>query len=627
MKPDRLLRKLFDRDDDPLPCADVRFPEKGGSFDYRDAFTDEIVKIRSLQLVDTSLWKLLVDQFRLGNVDDPGATWKGEYWGKMMRGACFVCQTFPAADPDNVLYAALEGAVRDLLSTEDSLGRIATYSVGKEFTGWDLWCRKYVMLGLLYFLDISKSEELSTEILAAVCREADYIMAKVGHGEGKREIVTCTGAWDGLNSCSILEPFVLLFNATKDPKYLEYAEYIASFGGTAHENYFKLMLEDETPLASLKQPKAYEMISCFDGLAELSKINGDEDAREAVIRFGDRMLREEMTVIGSLGADSEILNHSSLMQSDGDFKPTLDFKGEIYSTMQETCVTVTWMKFVWQLWRMTGDVKYMDAFEFSMVNAMSSALKDNLDPTENGGIPLPVYSYAPIRDTERSKLVGGQQPIRDGSLYGCCVCISSAGFALDTLSSVAHDNDGKVYVNLYRNGTVTVSGLSFTVTTDYPLSGKITLTVDQADGERTLALRVPLWAEEAELTHNGDTDTVKAGYAEVSVHEGDTLVLELPMNVRFLTPDDASDVPTGRDDHRAVLRGPVVFALDHIGDAPTLPLDEKAETVFTGAGEEPVLHRAALTLTTTNGGNVTLVDYRSAGQTDNHRVSAWIKIR
>lgn len=623
MKSDNLFSKLFELKSD-LPCADARFAESAGAFDFDDALSGEIAKIRKIQLLDRELWKKLVDIFRPDNSDGENGTWKCEYWGKMMRGACFVYKTAPT--PDDQLYSVLEETVRDLLTTQDELGRICTYSVSDEFGGWDIWGRKYVMLGLIYFLEICRDDGLCSDVLAALMAHADYITEKLGHGENQREIAACSGAWDGLNSCSILEPFVLLFKLTKEPRYLEFSEYIASFGGTLHENYFKMALEDTTPIASYGQPKAYEMISCFDGLAELSKITGNEDDRRAVINFADRLLREEATVIGCLGCDSECLNHASVMQSDGSFIPTMEFKGEDIHIMQETCVTVTWMKFMWQLWRMTGDSKYIDAFEISMYNAMSASLKDEIYPDENGGIILPVHSYSPLRHDIRSEIVGGQQLITENSLYGCCVCISSAGFALNTIAAAGHDSDGVIYLNLYRNGRIVSGDVALDVKTDYPLSGLVNIDVSSADGRKTLALRIPEWAGKADVTVNGDTHTVRSGYCELAVSQGDTITLELPMDVQFITPDDAADVSTERDDYLCIRRGPIVFALDDTDeDEPTVRIDTDADASLAESAD--VQCRYALTVKTTDGNAVTLVDYRSAGQVRGHKASAWIKVK
>ena len=41
--------------------------------------------VKAEQLTDRSLWKLFVDQYREKADTDNG--WRGEYWGKTMRGA------------------------------------------------------------------------------------------------------------------------------------------------------------------------------------------------------------------------------------------------------------------------------------------------------------------------------------------------------------------------------------------------------------------------------------------------------------------------------------------------------------------------------------------------------------
>ena len=62
----------------------------------------------------------------------------GEYWGKLMRGACMTWQY----TGDQELYKILREAVLKLLDTQDEEGRISTYSRQEEFNGWDIWCRK-----------------------------------------------------------------------------------------------------------------------------------------------------------------------------------------------------------------------------------------------------------------------------------------------------------------------------------------------------------------------------------------------------------------------------------------------------------------------------------------------------
>ena len=103
--------------------------------------------IEEEQLFNTKLWKLFTEQFKAGNVDDENLGWRGEYWGKMMRGACITYKYTQSSK----LYGILEKTVYDLLDAQDELGRFSTYSVGNEYKGWDLWSRKYILFGLLHF--------------------------------------------------------------------------------------------------------------------------------------------------------------------------------------------------------------------------------------------------------------------------------------------------------------------------------------------------------------------------------------------------------------------------------------------------------------------------------------------
>ena len=48
---------------------------------------------------------------------------------------------------DAELYDVLTETVWDMLTVADSDGRVSTYSRETEFGAWDLWCRKYVLLG------------------------------------------------------------------------------------------------------------------------------------------------------------------------------------------------------------------------------------------------------------------------------------------------------------------------------------------------------------------------------------------------------------------------------------------------------------------------------------------------
>ena len=169
--------------------------------------------IQKQQLCDRVLWAKFVNQFRLQpDADNKG--WRGEYWGKMMRGGALIYGY--TQDPE--LYDVLTETVRDMLTVSEADGRVSTYKKDKEFTYWDVWCRKYVLLGMEYYLDICKDDALKQEITEFIKGVADYIIDRFG--EGKLKITKATGNWLGVNSSSILEPMVKLYKLTGQPRYL-----------------------------------------------------------------------------------------------------------------------------------------------------------------------------------------------------------------------------------------------------------------------------------------------------------------------------------------------------------------------------------------------------------------------
>ena len=86
----------------------------GGVLDHALRFT------KDKQLMSAEHWTRFVRQFRI-DADAASRGWRGEYWGKMMRGACFVCATTRDAE----LEALLHQTVEDMISAADENGRIS----------------------------------------------------------------------------------------------------------------------------------------------------------------------------------------------------------------------------------------------------------------------------------------------------------------------------------------------------------------------------------------------------------------------------------------------------------------------------------------------------------------------
>ena len=592
----------------PRLQTDVLYQMPAGSFDYKGIFDRTARFVQDEYLLNAETWKMFVEQFR-SNVDDADLGWRCEYWGKMMRGSVFTYQY----TGDEQLYEVLEATVNDMMSAAEPCGRISTYSKQAEFDGWDLWGRKYILLGFEYFLDICKSEELKQRVIAAMCAHADYIMQYVGREEdGKKLITKCTRNWLGLNSSSILEPYVRLYNITGEKKYFDYATYIVECGGTSEGNVFEMAYEDKLDPYQYRTNKAYEMMSCFEGLLEYYRVTGIEKYKTAVINFAKRVMKSDITIIGCSGCTHELFDNSAKNQ----------LNTEYGGVMQETCVTVTWMKYCYQLLSITGDPMFADYIELSAYNAMLGAVNSAKIKGVIAGFPFD--SYSPLLYNTRARSNGGFKVMKQG-VYGCCACIGSAGTALIPLSGAMLAKDG-VYVNLYIPGkihTETPEGRSFTVRieTAYPAEGSVRLTLTGAVGERfKLGVRVPAFSKQSTVSVNGaPAQSVQPGYTvlEREWADGDTVELVFDVRVRtFRCEGIGANAPY----HVALYKGPVVLARDaRLGEKIDLPVDiaEDAEgyVAVTPSDRARFDVNMEYAVPMKDGSHITVVDYASAGKT------------
>ena len=71
--------------------TDTFFALPEGSVSFKGNLDRAIRFIEDYQLMSPELWAKFVTQFRntVPKADDHDDGWRGEYWGKMMRGACF----------------------------------------------------------------------------------------------------------------------------------------------------------------------------------------------------------------------------------------------------------------------------------------------------------------------------------------------------------------------------------------------------------------------------------------------------------------------------------------------------------------------------------------------------------
>ena len=623
---------------------------------YSGVASDTIAFLsQNIHLKNPALWAKFVDQYRIQS-DGDNAGWKGEFWGKMMRGAVLVYQY----SRDEELFSILTETVRDMI-TVASFDRVSSYSADTEFTGWDMWCRKYALLGLEYYLEICRDEALRNDIIKFLCVCADYIIDHVGDDNGKIKITDTSNRWFAINSSSILESIVRLYVATDNKKYLDFAEYIINEGGAKNINVVELAFENKLCPYQYGVPKAYELMSFFEGLYEYALITGNEKYKTAVVNFCHGIMESDVTVLGTCGVTHELLDHSSARQ-------TSTFDG----VSQETCVTVTWMKLCERLLRETGESIYAEYIEKAFYNAYLAALNTSNCISDYAyqkfilkekrerivDTILPFGGYAPLIPGKRGVKLGGSQIFSDYSYYGCCASIGAAGIGVFLKSAVIKSDDNKtVYINFLLNGATTVSlggtELIIRTETEYPVNAKTKISI-VSNGQpvnATIKLRIPTFAENVQISSECDLN-VDGGYAAFENEwEGESTIeldFSMPMKahfpvkwekdtIYFADPYDPAIFPLDvyqeekDSDYIAITKGPLTLGADS-------RLGKSADSVFDFAFDsnkliyEKVESReldcmVMYSFKDKNGNDIRLVDYASTGKDWKSTVAAWMKTK
>lgn len=551
----------------------------------------------------------LIEPFRH---KDETRLWQSEFWGKWIQSAIAAYQY--NRDPE--LLKIIDGAVAGLLETQMPDGYIGNYSGEAALQHWDIWGRKYTMLGLLAYYDLT----LDKNVLKAAVRLADHLLTQVG--PGKADIVK-TGNYRGMPSSSILEPMVYLYRRTGDGKYLDFAKYIVARWETPDGPQLISKALAGVPVSErFPHPsswwsyengqKAYEMMSCYEGLLELYRVTGEPDYLKAVESAVKNILDTEINIAGS-GSAFECwyggIDHQT--------EPT-------YHTM-ETCVTMTWMKLCFSLLRLTGNPEYAGQIELSAFNALMASLK--YDGTQ-------IAKYSPLGGIRHA----GEEQC--GMHINCCNANGPRAFMM--LPSFAVTGAaGEAFINLYGTCRAEVpigkkNKMTIEQTSDYPVSDSVSFLINpEKPSEYTLSFRIPSWSRNTIIEVNGARmgGITPGTYARVSRtwNRGDRVLVKMDLTARLLK----------QDGHQALIRGPVVLARDsrfadgYIGEPAVIGAKDgivSLEPVKDKPDDIRMAFRADLVLGTDLEGEfrqprpVCFCDFASAGNTwsEESRYRVWI---
>ncbi|GAA3603456.1 hypothetical protein GCM10022396_21000 [Flavivirga amylovorans] len=580
------------------------------SVHFEHVFEEAIQRSIDKWIKESVPYPALVNKFRDGR--DFFA--QGEMWGKAVRSGCM----FYRYTQDPKLKDILDKTVKDMMSASRSNGSISCSTVENQpdGPGGDLWERKYVLLAMhQYYTNVEEDPAVLNSMIA----QLDCIVNQIGLPP-KTSILDLGWSPNHIESSTLLEPTMRLYNITKDRKYLDFATYIVNEGGAKGHNIIEGALNNIDPYKiGGVYPKAYEMMSLFEGLVEYYRVTKEEKWKKATLNLFHNIIEKEITLIGNGGGDQpyhpkvlgEAWDNTAVEQTNPDME-----------RMMETCVGVTWLKLCSQLLRLTGAPLTVDMIEKYAYNGLLGAMK----PEGDG------FSYVNLLNGVKTNKKGWGG-IVDGTYMTCCNLNGPMGLTYLPYVAVMKSDSGPV-INLYEKGQASVAisekhTVDFTIETDYPKSGNITIKVSQkGDTSFNLKLRIPKWSTVTSLKVNGKTYPASAGtYAEINRtwSNGDSIELELDMRCRII---DAPKGSNRKGDHfKALERGPIVLTRDeNMDENYNHPEHIISQNGYVKVKEVQPIHKHIKLQfkVPVENGYIDMIDYASANSWTGKKVFTWI---
>jgi DUF1680 family protein len=294
---------------------------------------------------------------------------------------------------------------------------------------------------------------------------------------------------------------------------------------------------------------------CYSGMADVAAETGDLDYESAVRSLWDNIVNKKYYVTGGIGSGET---------SEG-FGPNYSLRNNAYC---ESCSSCGLIFFQYKLNLAYHDARFADLYEETLYNALLGA-------TDLEG---KTFYYD-------NPLVGGRRT----SWHACPCCVGNIPRTLLMIPTWTYVKaKDALYVNLFIGSTINVEKVAGTDVqmvqkTDYPWSGKVTLTVNpKANSKFSLHIRVPNRAtselyrttpavsglESLAVNCSPVKPEIVNGYAVLTREwkAGDTVEWMLPMAVQSIKADERVAADRGQV---ALRYGPLLYNVER-ADQPDI---------------------------------------------------------
>ncbi|WP_029150895.1 glycoside hydrolase family 127 protein [Microbacterium indicum] len=499
-----------------------------------------------------------------------------------------------------------EGLLRDQLEVtelvaraQDADGYLNTVVPARQERYGELpWSHEHYCAGHLIQAAVAQKRATGRDdLLDVAVRLADHLVATFGPGRT-----------EDIDGHPVIEmALVELFRETGTQAYLDLARWFVDARGHGiieARGHAPTYFSDRLPVreATTVEGHAVRAVYLAAGAADVAIETGDDALLAQLATQYASMRAEKQYVTGGLGSrwDGEAFGDAHELPNDRAYA--------------ETCAAIGGVQWAWRMLLATGEAQYADQIELMLLNGMLAGL--SLPGTEYFYVNALHIREGAHPDEERSAAHGRR------GWFDCACCPPNIMRTLSSLAGyLATTTDGGVQIHQFAPSTIDAGSAALRVETSYPWDGSVRVVVDEApDGEFEIAIRVPEWAEGATL----DGLPVDAGgYATVTRAwaRGDELVLELPLDARFVAAHPRVDEARGQ---RALVRGPLVYAFEAADNAGVVLDDQSVDPASAVTAEErPDLLGGVTTLRT---GDLTAIPYHLWANRGPGAMRVWLPV-
>jgi len=462
----------------------------------------------------------------------------------------------------------------------------------------EMYCAGHMIEAAVAYYEATGKRKL----LEVVCRLADHIDALFGPDPGKRR------GYPGHEEIELA--LVKLYRATREERYLRLSKYFVDQRGRephyydleakarGEDNpggrYGKAYYQAHVPVREQTSAigHAVRAMYLYSGMTDVAAETDDETLLDACERLWDNVTRRQMYITGGVGSTV----HGEAF--------TFDYDLPNDTAYTETCAAIGLILWAHRMLHLDVDRDYSDVMERALYNGVLSGI--SLDGKKYFYVnPLEVWPEACEKRQDQKHVDTTRR-----SWFSCACCPPNIARLLASLGQYIYSKDeDTIYVHLFAGSEadceLAEQQVSLTQRTEYPWKETVEITVrTETEVRFTLAIRIPGWCKNAEVTVNGEDVKIatvsRKGYARITRlwRSGDRVEILLPMAIERIHAHPAVRANAGK---AAIQRGPVVYCLEEVDNGSnlpdlSLPQDAKlslgsCERSLAGA---PVIHGVAL---------------------------------